>query len=751
MLSNDVQETPRPRPPAKVRRASSNSALKASPPPPYARAAFPTIHSIPDSDDDTNGPSDNALLASPIQLSADAPGEKSRSELADLLLKADGLIKERENELGLTTAVCKSLFETNLSLKSQHEALLARIPRSPLHSPAMSTTSLDQSVSSPPPSAALSLPPGARTRHTRRISINPADISLLSDQNAELMSKLERLESDSIHADQAGRRRLRKLEKELQTLREELESTRARSEQLEERTSALALAEESTAKRREEHEERVRALRSKSSITDDEENEEVRDFAPGNPLDLTAMPLHRRASHPALFTLPTTPAPKVNLSTKPSMEFAASQSLPSVPASSQEPALISRLLHKIQELEEANAQIGLQQTTTAARVRAVQHDAHCMREMYATLGDGETVEFELVLDDSQLQPTSGEPGAVKFRSLRRAIGTGQGDVFGEGGGKGSIPSMQKGGGMHKTRKSVVGLFDSPHSNAPKAPGSQNASYFATQPVPFPAHEIDLNISQPTSPTLSTLSIPPTHTLLDSLSPLDGEGRHSLQSELGSAFGDEFAPNHHLRTSSLYGISAACTPAPSGPSILPPETPTPVNHIPLSDDSLAARAKQSLRYRRMSQTVRSRTNQWVNGRFRESLLGPKRSTKDEDEPSRSRPDPPMPSRLATALDVVVEKLTGASQGSSSTASGTVSKENVVRLDEDADADVADKPHEDRTVLSQSQDKGVGAVVLELWLWLQFAIIILVFLWAMAKRGPKSVLDEAERRRTSAARA
>ena len=43
----------------------------------------------------------------------------------------------------------------------------------------------------------------------------------------------------------------------------------------------------------------------------------------------------------------------------------------------------------------------------------------------------------------------------------------------------------------------------------------------------------------------------------------------------------------------------------------------------------------------------------------------------------------------------------------------------------------------------QHAGVGGCILEVWLWLQFIIVIALFLWTMAKRGPKVVL-EAERR-------
>ena len=47
------------------------------------------------------------------------------------------------------------------------------------------------------------------------------------------------------------------------------------------------------------------------------------------------------------------------------------------------------------------------------------------------------------------------------------------------------------------------------------------------------------------------------------------------------------------------------------------------------------------------------------------------------------------------------------------------------------------------ISRAKHSGFVGFVLEVWLWLQFAIVVLVFLWAMARRGPKSVLEDAER--------
>ena len=56
----------------------------------------------------------------------------------------------------------------------------------------------------------------------------------------------------------------------------------------------------------------------------------------------------------------------------------------------------------------------------------------------------------------------------------------------------------------------------------------------------------------------------------------------------------------------------------------------------------------------------------------------------------------------------------------------------------------RPSTSGVLVSEPQGR-VTRFIFELWLWLQFAIVILVFLYAMARRGPKSVLEDAERRR------
>lgn len=109
MLSANII-TPRPRPPSKNRRAASmqsySSSLK-SPPPPYAASS--SLSSLSDTEDHVPPP-DSLLTPCPQakrrkprlagvtrSSNEDWPTEKSRGELSDLLLKADGLLKEREN------------------------------------------------------------------------------------------------------------------------------------------------------------------------------------------------------------------------------------------------------------------------------------------------------------------------------------------------------------------------------------------------------------------------------------------------------------------------------------------------------------------------------------------------------------------------------------------------------------------------------------------------------------------------------
>ena len=108
------------------------------------------------------------------------------------------------------------------------------------HSPHFYTASLPHTPVDSPQSHSPTL---SRLRHQRTVSVTPAEIAVLADQNAELLDKLEKLEEESERNDRLGRRKLRKLEKEIQALRTELEETQANEQESSEKAKVLSEAE----------------------------------------------------------------------------------------------------------------------------------------------------------------------------------------------------------------------------------------------------------------------------------------------------------------------------------------------------------------------------------------------------------------------------------------------------------------------------------------------------------------------------
>ncbi|KAI0682908.1 hypothetical protein BC835DRAFT_1397836 [Cytidiella melzeri] len=562
MLPHSTPSKSRPMPPAKMRRS-----LAIQPPPPYT----------------PSGPRD-MILNSPVGVTTQlvdsrSPGalrhghplsaavedwmtEKSREELSNLLVAAGDLIKSRETELGLTSTFCKSLYQENFTLKTKHDALLARIPGrdlSPLPSPTRSMSPLPRSesphfYSASRPSSPINASP-AISRHVRRVSVTPGELSLLADQNAELLGKLEKLEEESAHADLAGKRKLRKLEKEIAGLRAELDKTREKGEELEQNLKKRGIGlsaeeeEEMNKRKREEREERVKALREKNgppASSSESSLQEVKDFAPAPEL-----PRFRTPSNPK--------APVINFGTKPSAPPTIAEEVPhpgSAPVSAFESssylsptatisapssetsqavpqleyALIAQLLAKIRELEEANQQITVEQKATADRLQAVHRDAESIRRAYDYLEDGED-ELQIITEDVEEEGTSASPlrdristgNTIKFSSLRRTI---DGDVsrlevtedprqdFASGIMKQSTTRStlgleseslaQRTGnvlGGQKSRKSVVGLFDAkPEAGAeaglsPLYPPTLSISpgFRILSPIPFPGGAADTSV------------------------------------------------------------------------------------------------------------------------------------------------------------------------------------------------------------------------------------------------------------------
>ncbi|KAI6130266.1 hypothetical protein EDD16DRAFT_1541344 [Pisolithus croceorrhizus] len=800
MLAGSVSHSPRPRPPARSRRIVA----KSSPPPPY-RASSPSEEGISRNEGFASDSRSTGWDRLVLSAQSEQWDHRSRGELSDLLLKADELIRDREQELNATSAACKTLFEHNLGLKNRHRALLARLPVSPtasmsprkplLPSPTLSDAQLPQSPhyysdtsrSSSRASFRASLP-----RHRRQISMSPSDLEILSAENAQLLAKLEKLEAESIQADQAGRKKLRVLEREIQGLREELERTRAKSDELEAKArAASAQRDEESSKRRREREERVRTLRGKSA----HESDDVCNFAPSNPLGLgrhskPRLVPRRHLSEAVLRPLCSEADTVSSLSRKLSLRGVDSHSashsnifgLSDIQSDLEAPteyALVSQLLSKIKELEETNAQIIEQQAKTTAQLQSVQKDADSIRLAYESLSDAESVQWisEGEECDERSEPEETDD-TVRFSSLRRSLSMGSPIGINHevepnlptATAPVSDPNDTNQGVLNtRARKSVVGLFDSSTpAGSPSTPIHHDTPSVHTltipglPPVPFVPQPSRTSSRSPSPIRIDSLSgtVSPAH--------VDVPNHPTLDCELGAALHDNWDNNqgsHRFKTPSLVDFgtfdSQCLTPDCLGSlsvismsSDIPSAEPELVQKPPETFTSAVqsshggTRLRPSTwrgyqtksetateRKRRQLETIRMRTYHWNQSRFEGTLLHPG----SRHSGGISPPSTPVPERLASAFDAVVGTI-GRSSSLRSSTSAELSPDEAPR----AKAEKLVRPRTAAQSPQRAQQRGIVAFVLEVWLWLQFIIIIVVFVWAMAKRGPKSVLEGASRK-------
>jgi hypothetical protein len=547
-----------------------------------------------------------------------------------------------------------------------------------------------------------------------------------------------------------GRRALKKLEKEIQDLREELERTQAKGDELEEKAragfgiSAEKLMDEMW-KKKEEREDRLKALKRKSEDLGDG-NLEVRNFAPTGALWTATSPSHFPvAKYLDSHKPPTSPPPDINLATKPVSPPVAescdigssSSSVASLPQ--REYAVVSQLLFKIRELEETNSQIRAQQAATAAKLQAVHRDTRRISKLYECLGDQAGVEWES--EDGQTNHSVAHD-VIRFQSLKKSLEkdlsdpTADDDVFGVTNNHSTVRGVAalNFNTVKRSRKTVVGLFDTPASESAQQ-DLENVDTMPSLPLSLlPPADPDTSrmswLMGITSPALSELSLG-THTLAETST--SGRPGRTLGSELGSEFGDDWAlngENHHLRKTSLYDLSLLSTtqspsPMPIDLLVTPNagglQTPESMTH-PIRLEVETPTPKPS---KGGGQTNRpridGRTNTPVERAVCERLV----------DASIHTSRPPTPMGLSGASD----EITGTSTG------GEPGKCSIVRSQ--SSNEVKETGCLRATV--RTKKEGLVAMMLELWLWLQFIIIILVFLWAMAKRGPKSILDGSEHRR------
>lgn len=627
-------------------------------------------------------------------------------------------------ELSMTSELSKNLYNNNITLEEKHKALLARLPSAS----SMTPRATPSSSPAPTPEYQPSPLPYTRTPHARRISVSPSDLALLADQNAELLQKLEKLETESSQADLAGRRRLGKLEKEIDVLREELDQHRARSDALQ---MQVERGDEEARRRRQDWNDRVKAHRSNksgSSWTLSEREGGVRDFAPSR---------NRPARSPAVLKpeLPTapdtaSPSPSRFDSDLPAETIRAlsqplqpSPAVSTIPFPAGESVLVAQLVSKVRELEVTNEQILEGQRGTATKLQEAQIEAEGIRRLYAFLDEQTDVELEVVEDgEPEGQPVHDPNHTMRFRSLRRSLNGDLRQLSASSFGKGTELDME--GTVHsngymkgtqlKARKTVVGLFDTP--SQPARDGTEPA----------------MMISNPSSPALSTLDLP-TGSLFSSSRP--ASHGHTLRSELGSDYGGDYTENHHLRSSSLYDVFLSGPPTSSRPATPPsPLRETQVSFDPLPGEPHLSKQSEDLdktpqkppfkttHQHRLSETIRARTNYWVDRRFHNTApLGRHYRSKAEVSKGSSSDSRPAVAQVAVQ-----------------TTPSDAKEEDLVLVK-------ANTTHELQTteVLEPKRGRAMR-VVIEIWLWVQFIIIIMVFLWAVTKRGPRTFLRNAERR-------
>jgi len=684
--------------------------------------------------------------------------------------------------------MCKTLYESNYTLRSKHEALIARLPLSPL-----------QSMSSPGGLSAMASPVlhmslvhsssesqlGATETHTsyfpgplRKVSMSTADVDFLADQNAELLEKLERLEAEANSADLAGRRELKRLEKEIAFLKEALEKTVAKSEELEEKVHDVVGNE--AARKRKEREARVRAMRQLGKTSKEDTVESVKNFAPEG---------SRYGGPSGSYSL----ASSFETSDEPSESLPKEVPQPPVPPPPvAQDSLISQLLQKVKELEETNTRILQQQADTAQQLSVVQRDTENINKVYESLVD--PVSTDLTFSDAEQEedPVASSAKTMRFRTFRRTLEMDQGPTDKHA----QPPRRHATTGSHRSRKSAtLGLFDEPADGPWPIPPTMGD---------FASHSWSEGYNRSSfsalggSGALSPLHFfsPATHS-----APLAGL---SLQSELDQRLGGDWEMNggrHHLRSSSILELSQLSVPATPSPvsrqlsrrssedaprlpsSIFGDEEVEPATPVqPAKTDpfliavpSLAAEQVlplKSPRMQMMMDTIRSRHGRWDTRRFdnypaqqavkkKTKSRGKKRSTSDAEMLGSSLLG--FPKRISDVVDNMIGKLDAITHTPALPRNQEEERRRRMeklrrRREEEDDGTRIPKtpprlPHSNALKLHVvtpspekiKEDRQNSSIILEIWLWIQLALIVFIFLWNVAKRGPRKVLlaDAAEK--------
>ena len=340
------------------------------------------------------------------------------------------------SELSLAANLGKTLLETNEALKLRHDALLSRLPvmqsQMSLHTSASKTAAKPKHPQSDPwvtdddvPASALHSrassiigsacgspthsrtntlnDPLARSGHARRISASPSALLALSETNAELIAELTHLRTSTDSAQIEGARRLRKLEREIGGLKAELDASQRTNAELEERVKEQLYEE-----RKRDREERIKKLRLAENAQDQESDREIRNFAPPgqgvDSWDSVATPRMGRMIPPRIDT-------DVTLDSEPEEPHSAYDASVSSATSSHygtispgEYAVVAQLYRKVEELQEANAELGARNRIVHERLARAERDALEIKRVYDEIGEEIGAEADVELSDARGGP-----------------------------------------------------------------------------------------------------------------------------------------------------------------------------------------------------------------------------------------------------------------------------------------------------------------------------------------------------------
>jgi hypothetical protein len=372
--------------------------------------------------------------------------------------QSSSLTASHPTELGVAAAVGTQLLEANLQLRQRHTSLLSKFPATPSGVPPSNVPfpgtepswipELD--ASSPVTPATLSRAPS----HSRRISVTPQALATLSEHNTDLLAQLTQIQDETSRANLNGKRKLRQLEKELAGLRAELEFAQQRNGELEEQIET-AEHEKQMEDKRLDREARLKALRERASRDRNPTGGGVKDYAPAHPFSGSPSALKKTPKKHVPTVLTEDASSDKDRNRKPTpLDFYDGLSSPEArptslgPVSAGEFAIISQLLAKIDELENANREMVADSRERDERLRKATEEANAIRQAYENLEDEADDEEEAAA--SLRSMVFKRAAALKNSSSSGSLGRRYGRERGH-----SAPPL-RGKGKEKERLNILG-------------------------------------------------------------------------------------------------------------------------------------------------------------------------------------------------------------------------------------------------------------------------------------------------------